>query len=93
VILAVLLGVFALIVVVPACLVCRKAGYPAWLGVAAILPVANIVLLCFLAFSKWPLEQRLEELARPLPSATPLLPLGRFGTWAGSTIRRLRGLP
>jgi hypothetical protein len=46
----------------PACLVCRKAGYPVWLGVGAVLPVLNVVLLWFLGFTRWPIERELEVL-------------------------------
>ena len=53
---------WGLLLVLPACLVCRKAGYPAWLGAAAILPVGNILLLLFFAFAKWPIEDQVEAL-------------------------------
>jgi hypothetical protein len=38
----------------PTCLVCRRAGFSPWLGVWAIVPIANIVLLWFLALAEWP---------------------------------------
>ena len=47
----------AMLYLLPVCLVCRKAGYPAWLGVAAAVPVANLLLLWFLALAKWPVQQ------------------------------------
>ena len=40
----------------------RKIGHPGWLGILMIVPFVNFALFLFLAFSKWPLEQRLEEL-------------------------------
>ena len=46
------------IVLVPACRICAKAGYPHWLGVASIVPVVNLLLLLFMGFSTWPLERR-----------------------------------
>ncbi|MDD5563030.1 MAG: hypothetical protein PHQ91_04890 [Thermoanaerobaculaceae bacterium] len=58
-----------LLFLLPACLVCRKAGYPAWLGVAAIVPVANILLLWFLALAKWPVDRGMGDLRRSLPDA------------------------
>ena len=62
--------VLALLLVLPACLVCRKAGYPVWLGAAAIFPVANILLLLFLAFAKWPIEDQVETLRGRLAGGT-----------------------
>jgi len=44
----------ATLLVWPAARICRKAGYSAWLGVAIIVPLANILLLWFLALSEWP---------------------------------------
>ncbi len=43
---------------VPACRICAKAGYSAWLGLLAVAPIANLVLLFYLAFAKWPIERR-----------------------------------
>ncbi len=31
-----------------------QLGYSAWLGLLAVAPVANLALLWFVAFSKWP---------------------------------------
>jgi energy-converting hydrogenase Eha subunit B len=47
----------ALLVVWPACRVCAKAGYPMALGVLAVVPLANVVLLCFLGFVEWPTDK------------------------------------
>jgi hypothetical protein len=41
-------------VVWPASRVCAKAGFSPWLGLAALLPGANILLLWFLALAEWP---------------------------------------
>jgi hypothetical protein len=49
-----------ILVVLPATRICAKAGYPAWLGALALLPVLNVVLAFFLAFAKWPIERQLE---------------------------------
>ena len=55
-----LISVMAILLVLPASRICAKAGYPAWLGGLAILPVVNVALAFFLAFSTWPIEKRLE---------------------------------
>jgi hypothetical protein len=49
-------------VVVPACRICARVGLPSWLGLLAVVPVVNVCLLYFFAFTKWPIET---DLARP----------------------------
>lgn len=53
------------LVVMPCCFIFSKAGYPGALGLLMIVPVANIVMLFFLAFSNWPLQQKLEDAQAP----------------------------
>jgi hypothetical protein len=48
----------AALAIVPAWRICSKAGYPGWLALLFLLPIANLVLLYFLAFAEWPLERR-----------------------------------
>jgi hypothetical protein len=43
-----------LTVVWPTSRICRRAGFSPWLGLWAIVPIANIVLLWFLALAEWP---------------------------------------
>jgi hypothetical protein len=53
-------------VLLPACRICIKAGYPSWAGIFALVPLLNVLFLWFVAFSEWPLEKRLAGLqARP----------------------------
>jgi uncharacterized protein (DUF58 family) len=42
------------------------AGFPGWYGVAVVIPMVNLLLVLFLAFTEWPLER---ELAGSRPSA------------------------
>ena len=59
------IGVFELVIVLivaaaiiwPAARICVKAGYSPWLGIAAIIPGANILLLWFLALAEWPSQK------------------------------------
>lgn len=44
----------AALIVWPATKICAKAGYTPWLGVAIMIPIANILLLWFLALADWP---------------------------------------
>ena len=34
--------------------ICSKAGFPGALGLLMIIPIANIILLLYLAFAEWP---------------------------------------
>jgi hypothetical protein len=44
----------AVLVVVPFWFIFGKAGFSNWLSLLVLVPVVNIVLLYFLAFSDWP---------------------------------------
>lgn len=44
--------------------ICEKAGYPGIMGLTMIVPLLNIVMLYFLAFSEWPVEKELKALRR-----------------------------
>ena len=46
--------VFAALIIVPFWFIFKKAGYSQWLGVLMVVPIVNLVLLYFLAFSNWP---------------------------------------
>lgn len=52
---AVLLGVW-LSVVWPAARVCSRLGFSPWFGALAIVPVANLLLLWWLAYTRWPIQ-------------------------------------
>ena len=51
-----LLILFLIVVplVIPACLICRKAGYSPWLGLVSIVPFTCFILIWFLALASWP---------------------------------------
>lgn len=46
--------VMAAVVVLPFWFIFSKAGYSRLLGLLMVVPLVNIVLLYFLAFSSWP---------------------------------------
>jgi hypothetical protein len=46
--------ILPLAVVWPAMRICRRAGFSQWLGLLIVVPLANILLLWFVAFSPWP---------------------------------------
>ena len=44
----------AILYIYPTWRICQKAGYPGWLGVFIVIPLANLALLYFLALGQWP---------------------------------------
>ncbi|MBC7185087.1 MAG: hypothetical protein H5U30_16135 [Marinobacter sp.] len=50
--------VIAVVVVIPAWRICQRTGYPGWMGILILLPIANLVLLYLLAFGEWPSERK-----------------------------------
>lgn len=44
--------------------VASKAGYPGWVALLFLVPVVDLVALLVVAFSKWPVERRLEQATR-----------------------------
>jgi len=54
----------------PASRICAKAGYSPWLGLVAILPIGNVFLLWFLAFSEWPARRTVPP-TDPIRAAAP----------------------
>jgi hypothetical protein len=42
---------------------CGRAGFPRWFSFAIVIPLANLTLLYFLAFSQWPSQLRQHEQA------------------------------
>jgi len=54
----------AIVIIWPAAVICRRAGYSPWLGLIAIVPLAQIALLWFIAFSPWAAEGTAHPSAR-----------------------------
>jgi hypothetical protein len=61
IIIGVVLALVVVCYIIPFWRICSKAGYSGALALLMFVPLANIVLLFFLAFSKWPIERRLEQ--------------------------------
>ena len=51
-----------LIAAVPFWKIAAKTGYPGFMGLGALIPGFNVVLLLFLAFRDWPIERELRAL-------------------------------
>ena len=43
-----------LVTIWPTGRICRRAGFSSWLGVLAVVPIANVLLLWYLAYAAWP---------------------------------------
>lgn len=43
-----------LLTIIPFWKICSKAGFPGALSLLMIVPIANIILLFYIAFSEWP---------------------------------------
>ena len=46
--------VMAVLVILPFWFIFSKAGHSKWLSLLMVVPVINIIMLYFLAFSTWP---------------------------------------
>jgi len=57
-----LFAFFSLIIVWPFWRIFRKAGLPPAFGLLMVIPFLNLLMVFILAFSRWPLEQRLHHL-------------------------------
>ena len=53
------------LIIWPTCRIVGKAGFPPLLGLLIVVPLGNIVLLLFLAFSDWPALRRNERQEPP----------------------------
>ncbi len=47
------------------CKVFSKAGFSWALGLLMLVPIANIVMLFYLAFADWPIHRELRQLKQP----------------------------
>lgn len=46
--------VMAAVFILPFWIIFSKAGYSKWLSLLMVVPFVNVILLYFIAFSKWP---------------------------------------
>ncbi len=55
-------GITAMIFVLASLRLCSKAGYHSLFGLLLLVPVVNLFIFLFMAFSRWPIERELREL-------------------------------
>ena len=58
----VLLLVIFVVILLPYWKIFQKAGYQGWLAICMLVPILNVIVLFWFAFSKWPIELRLERM-------------------------------
>ena len=49
--------IIVVLIILPFWFIFSKAGYSKWLSLLMVVPMVNIVMLYFLAFSTWPSER------------------------------------
>ncbi len=72
-------GVFELILIltvvavaiVPVWVIFAKAGFPGILSLATLVPVLNLIILYYVAFSKWPVHKEREAKTFPYDPIHP----------------------
>lgn len=57
-----IIAILFCLIVLPFWRISRKAGYPGFLALAYCIPIVNILVLLFFAFSEWPIEREVREL-------------------------------
>ena len=62
-IITVFIAAIAWVVIWPATRICRRVGFPWWLGLLIVVPIANVILLWVVAFAEWPLEQTARQMS------------------------------
>ncbi len=49
--------IIAVLIILPFWFIFSKAGYSKWLSLLMMVPIVNIAMLYFLAFSTWPSQR------------------------------------
>jgi hypothetical protein len=53
--------IVAVVVILPFWFIFSKAGYSKWLSLLMVVPLVNVILLYFLAFSQWPSRENTDK--------------------------------
>ena len=61
------LGVF---VVLPLWKIFAKAGFSGSLALTQVIPILNLIVLFYVAFSEWPIHRQLKQVEQGRPQAT-----------------------
>jgi len=74
---AVIVLALTALMVVAWCMIFKRAGYSWALGLLSIVPIANVIIVLVLAFSRWPVQDQLDQYKiiagapRPAPQYGP----------------------
>ncbi|HEY1492270.1 MAG TPA: hypothetical protein VGF35_06560 [Steroidobacteraceae bacterium] len=49
--------ILALIMIAPFWRLCRRVGHSPWLSLLMFVPLANVILLYYIAFGDWPAQR------------------------------------
>ena len=55
---ALLMLIFAVLIILPFWFIFSKAGFPQWLSLLMVVPIVNVIMLYVFAFSDWPSLQK-----------------------------------
>jgi len=50
--------IMACVVIIPVWRICQRTGYPGWVSILILVPLVNLGLLYFIAFSDWPADKK-----------------------------------
>lgn len=50
--------IMASVVIIPIWRICQRTGYPGWVSILILVPLVNLGLLYFIAFSDWPADKK-----------------------------------
>jgi hypothetical protein len=57
--------ILLVVAVVPFWRICKRVGHSPWLSLLVLLPLVNLVFVYYLAFSQWPLENKIASAGAP----------------------------
>jgi uncharacterized membrane protein YhaH (DUF805 family) len=57
-----IIAIIGLIIVLPSWKIFTKAGFSGWLAVLMVVPIVNILVEYYVAFSDWPLSRENRQL-------------------------------
>jgi hypothetical protein len=53
--------ILVVLIIIPFWFIFSKAGYSKWLSLLMVVPIINVVMLYFLAFSAWPSQRETQR--------------------------------
>ena len=66
----------------------RRIGWPPLLSLVTVVPIANLATLVLFAFTRWPIDERLDRLRNGVPEK-PGVPAQNFCPHCGQPVERV----